>query len=394
MTDDTTAPSPDTRATAHPRTGRILSLDATRGLLMILMALDHTMAFVCAAHVSESWFKPLPDYGGSFVTFITRQVSHLCAPGFAFLMGAGMILFAHSRMKRGWGMAALIRHFWTRALILLAVSLTIENFFWGWGLLDGQTAVTRGVFFSILSTLGACMAAGALLLKVPTRWLLLLSVLFVTVTPFFVPLGKSMEEISQLLTAPRIILFVSWAIPTPIGKAFLIYPLIPWLGITLAGMAFGRLLLVRGKGILTRVHLVGAGMLVAFAVVRFTGTPGNIRGALPEGIISFFAICKYPPSPAFVLFTLGSVLLLLALFFRSENSLREGNPLIVFGRVPFFFYILHIALYCLIGKLLPTLGYGPGYVVWLTGLALLYLPCRRFAAFKTGTSPDSPWRLF
>lgn len=369
-------------------------LDATRGLLMVLMALDHSMAFICNAHFNEFWAAPMSDYGGSLLAFFTRYTSHLCAPGFAFLMGAGMILFADSRSRRGWGTVSLIRHFWARAFILVAASLTLENFFWYWGFLSSRIDAPWFVFFSILCTLAGCMMLGALLLRLRPLWLMLLSVVLVAATPFVLPLGQPREAISAILSLPRIILFVPWEFPTFLGKGVFIYPILPWLGITLAGMVLGRALLAYGDAVLKRIHLVGAALLLAFVAVRFSGVLGNIHQAEPKGVIGFLAITKYPPSPAFVLSTLGINCLLLGALSRLPRFHGEANPLQVFGRVPFFFYLLHIAVYCLISKIVGTSsGYAVGYGVWLAGLALLYIPCRRFAAFKRGTSPDSPWRL-
>lgn len=98
-----------------PALGRIASLDAMRGLIMVMMAIDHARAFIAKNHPGEFWGRPLPDYGPDTLAFLTRLVTHLCAPGFLFLMGAGMAFFAASRASAGWSHAHITRAFVTRA---------------------------------------------------------------------------------------------------------------------------------------------------------------------------------------------------------------------------------------------------------------------------------------
>ncbi|WP_286952821.1 MULTISPECIES: hypothetical protein [Aminobacterium] len=115
---------------------RITELGATRGLIMILMAQDHSMVLISKIHTSEMWARLLSDdYGGSLLLFFTRWISHLCAPGFALLMGADMILFAESRKKPGWETGSVIRHFLIKGFILIIASLTLEDILWNWGFL-------------------------------------------------------------------------------------------------------------------------------------------------------------------------------------------------------------------------------------------------------------------
>ncbi len=381
-----------TQHTLSPK--RLLELDATKGLIMILMALDHSMALMAHVHVSEMWARPMSDYGGSLLVFFTRWVTHLCAPGFALLMGAGMILFAESRIKRGWGTGSLIRHFLVRGLVLIVVSLTLEDFFWNWGFLVRPEGPQWFVFSTIIATLGASMILGSFLIKLRSLWLLILSVVCVVSTTLLLPIGTPLKEIAGMLSIPKILLFVPWDFMTPAGLAIMTYPLIPWLGITLAGMALGHFLLDHGEKVLQKIHLVGLALLIAFVAVRFTGVIGNINNLEPSGLISFLSITKYPPSMAFVLLTLGIILIAIAFFNRIAPSMDRYDPLLVFGRVPFFFYIIHIALFCVLGKILNVSGYSAGYLAWVGVLLVLYWPCRWYGDFKKRTSPESIWRLF
>lgn len=373
---------------------RITELDATKGLIMILMALDHSMALISRVHTSEMWARPMSDYGGSLLVFFTRWVSHLCAPGFALLMGAGMILFAESRRNRGWETGSLIRHFLVRGLILIIVSLTFEDFLWNWGYLLRPGGPKWFVFCTIISTLGASMMVGAFLIKLRSFWLLILSLVCVAGTTLMLPMGTPIKEIAGSLSIPEILLLVPWDFMTPAGPAIMAYPIIPWLGITLAGMVLGHFIVDHGEKVLQKIHLVGGALLIAFVAVRFSGVIGNINDLKPEGLISFLSITKYPPSLAFVLLTLGIICLIMALFNRVGYFLDKDDPLIVFGRVPFFFYLLHLTVFCVLGKILSGSGYALGYGVWVAVVALVYLPCKWYGNFKKHTSPESVWRLF
>ncbi len=111
-------PTPDPHA-GHPSPSRLASLDALRGLIIVLMAIDHARGFIARNHPSEFWGTPLPDYQGDWLAFVTRLVTHLCAPGFMFLMGAGAALFARSRARAGWSSVRIARHLLLRGLVLI-----------------------------------------------------------------------------------------------------------------------------------------------------------------------------------------------------------------------------------------------------------------------------------
>jgi uncharacterized membrane protein len=238
------------------------------------------------------------------------------------------------------------------------------------------------------------MIVGSFLLKLRSLWLLILSLVCVAGTTLMLPMGTSIKEIAGSLSIPEILLLVPWDFMTPAGPAIMAYPIIPWLGITLAGMALGHFIVDHGEEVLQKIHLVGGALLIAFVAVRFSGVIGNINDLKPEGLISFLSITKYPPSIAFVLLTLGVICLFMALFNRTRYFLGKDDPLIVFGRVPFFFYLLHLTIFCILGKIIPGAGYALGYGIWVAVVALIYLPCKWYGNFKRHTSPESVWRLF
>jgi uncharacterized membrane protein len=106
---------------------RVSSIDATRGLIIVLMAIDHARGFIAKNHPGEFWGRALPDYGGDALAFLTRLVTHPCAPGFFFLMGAGMALLAASRAGAGWSHGRVTRHFVWRGVALILLGQVLEN---------------------------------------------------------------------------------------------------------------------------------------------------------------------------------------------------------------------------------------------------------------------------
>ena len=140
---------------------RLFAVDALRGLIIVFMALDHANHFIAQTHSPGEYF------GGAFpvfydpLAFLTRFVAQLCAPGFFFLMGAGMVLFANSRRESGWDERRLVRHFWIRGLVLIALQLLIVNRAWelspgGWGV---------DWYVGVLSALGGGLILGSLLFE-------------------------------------------------------------------------------------------------------------------------------------------------------------------------------------------------------------------------------------
>lgn len=383
MTDNASAP-------------RLLHVDALRGLIMAIMALDHARAFVARAHPFETWSKPLPQYD-AVLPFAMRLVTHLCAPGFFFLMGVSMVLLANARRAGGWSEGRVVRFFVTRGLLLVAVEQFIENPAWMLGMLGAAhdpaieqsfaaaEKVTPIFVFGVLNALGVAMVFWAGLLRLSSWLLVAIGVVAVGLTQMLTPpLADAAVPYSPLL---RLLL-----IPGQTGLWFVLYPLIPWLGLTGFGIAFGRRLARAER----TGYGLGAACLAAFVMVRMAGGFGNIHVPVPDGWIGFLNVTKYPPSLAFDLLTLGVNLILLAgleLLVRTESACNR--PLLTFGRATLFFYIVHLYLYALIGfgfphgAALPTV-----FPMWLLGLVVMYPLCRRWELFKRGKPVDSLWRFF
>ena len=365
---------------------RLTALDALRGLLITLMALDHANYFIAQRHSSgEYWGGAFPLYT-DLPSFFTRFVTHLCAPGFFLLMGAGMSLFAASRQARGWTPGSLLRHFLLRGLVLISLQLLIVNFAWRWG-----PAPFPSYYIGVLVALGGTMILASLLLPLGDLPLALVTLVLFVGTELLHPApelwGKlDLDLLNLLLLRPG-------------GDELLWsnYPILPWLELVTFGMLLGRWLHRKPRETLSKAWMFGASFLVLFIVIRGLNGFGNIRPHPGTGWMDFLNPVKYPPSMTFTLLTTGANLILLTLFDRS-NRWHAGatNILIVFGRAPLFVYVLHLFLYLGLGKLLTPNGASLPvmYGLWLFGLLILYPLAGWYARWKSRQPASSPAHLF
>ncbi len=364
---------------------RLLPLDALRGVIIIVMALDHANSFIADGKLElELWADLFPSYiGHPPLTFLTRLVTHLAAPGFFFLMGAGMALFTLSRRRQGWSEGEIARHFLLRGGLLILFQFLLENPAWG---LKAPT----GIYFGVLYGLGGAMMLGVLFLRLPQGWLLALSGTLIVVTQALLP-----EARAGFVAYP--VPLRLWLLPGFTESALVLYPVMPWLGVMGVGMGYGRYLhkcRMRNEECGIEAYTIalrgGIVALTLFVGLRWLGGYGNIRPPAGDGWVAFLNVVKYPPSIVFLLLTLGTNWLLLAVLAR----LPEGwlRPFAVFGRVPFFFYITHLYLYGLMGRVVHTSIPGM-FPVWLLGLAILWPLCWGYGRFKNGRVPQAIWRF-
>ena len=376
---------------------RLESIDVLRGVVMALMAIDHARDFFTNAR-----FDPLDLEKTWPALFVTRWITHLCAPVFLFLAGTGTAL----SMARGKSKGEISRFLLTRGLWLVLLELTLVRFGW---IFNFDVLNATGL---VIWAIGWSMVVLAALVYLPVRYVGILGVAMVVLHNALDPV-----EPGDLGWAAWVwtILHEGGEVPIP-GRAELIigYPLVPWIGVMAAGYAFGAL--VQATESSRRAALfarIGLGLSVAFVALRATNLYGDPRPWAPQQsalftLFSFIDCDKYPPSLLYLLMTLGPSLLLLAAF--QKWPCLHWTPLIVFGRVPLFYYLLHlIVLHAMavllelarghsaawlfqnpsppVGSLLfPPAGYGYGlpvvYVLWAIALVILYFPCRAFAALK------------
>lgn len=365
---------------------RLFSLDALRGLIVILMALDHANYFVAQKHSpGEYWGGPFPTYDDP-LAFLTRLVTHPVAPGFSLLMGIGMALFVHSRRKRGWSKWAITRHFLIRGAMLIALQLLVVNRAWelspqGWGLY---------FYFGVLVALGGGMILGSLLLWLKPGYLLALSLALLVGAELLTPAPGHWGPNFSL---PHSVLLVPARQP-PVW--WVNYPILQWMELVVFGLAFGRWLAKDPGETFSRAWKLGGTLLMAFVVVRYLDGFGNIRPRMGNSWIDWLNPVKYPPGITFTLMTTGVNLILLWAFSQvSERVQRFLGPLVVFGQAPLFFYVLHLFLYAWIAQALAPEGTSIPvmYPFWLLGLLILFPLSLWYGRFKHRQPANSIWRF-
>jgi uncharacterized membrane protein len=357
---------------------RIVSIDVLRGLVMAVMALDHTRDFF-----GTSGFNPRDVMEPTL--FLTRWVTHFCAPTFIFLAGLSAFLYGRGRSTEELSRFLLIRGLW-----LILIDLTLIKF--GWRFEVDLYRLSAGVIFVI----GASMVALAALIWLP-RWAIAgVSLIMIAGHNLFD--GVRAEELGgaswawHLLHEPGLV---------PLGHGvnlYVLYPLIPWIGVMAAGYLLGPAMQLEERTRQRVLFGLGAAVTLGFIVLRATNLYGDPAPWTPQQtllstILSFLNCEKYPPSLLYLMMTLGPALMLLASFEHARGAF--ARLLATFGQVPFFYYVVHLYLihalavattFAMTGVLTrtPTIGLGlPGiYFVWLLVLVLLYPICRWFAELK------------
>ena len=365
---------------------RLFAPDALRGLLMVLMALDHANLFIAQKHSSgEMWGGPFPVYDAA-LPFIIRLVTHLAAPGFFLLMGMGMALLANAREKQGQTWWQIFRHFWARGLLLIALQILIVNR--AWELSPGGWDVK--IYVGVLCALGSTMIWGALFWKLQPRYLLVFALVLFVGTELLHPGPDLWGQISQ---DPANVTVLR---PGGTQTLWSYYPFLPWLELVIFGMALGKWLIADSEKAFSRMWKLGLAFLAAFVIIRVLDGFGNVRPRMGNTWIDFLNTVKYPPSMTFTLMTTGVNLILLWAFSQAkENAQRIFQPLTVFGRAPLFFYVLHLFLYVGIARLVTPHGTSIPAMLpfWLLGLIILFPLCLWYGQFKHRQPATSPLRF-
>ncbi len=379
VTSEQTAMSPAQAAVvARAASERIVSIDVLRGLVMALMALDHARDFF-----GSGGFSPRDVTEPAL--FLTRWITHLCAPTFIFLAGLSAFLYGRTRST-----GELSRFLVTRGVWLILIDFTLIKF--GWRFEFDLFRLTAGVIFVI----GASMIVLAALIWLPRWAIAALSLLMIAGHNLLD--GVRAEALGQgawiwhLLHERGLI---------PLGEdagLYVLYPLIPWVGVMAAGYALGPVMQRAPVARQRVLFALGAAITLGFVLLRAANLYGDPALWVPQEtwlstLLSFLNCEKYPPSLLYLMMTLGPALMLLAAFEHARGAFAA--VLAVYGQVPFFFYVVHIYLIhalavatslAMTGVLAnsPTIGFSlPGvYLVWLIVLILLYPLCRWFARLK------------
>jgi len=369
---------------------RLDSVDLLRGLAIVIMALDHARDYFTSARFDATDLTQT-----TAPIFLTRWITHFCAPGFVFLAGTSAFLYQARRRSR----AEVSRFLLTRGLLLVVLELTVVR--WAWTF---NFSYTELLFVQVIWVLGVSMIVLAGLIYLPLRAVAAVGVAMILghnlldgVTP------QSLGAWGPLWT----VLHVQAAMPLGGGRVFVvIYPLIPWIGVMAAGYAFGTLLLRTEQERRRTLLMLGGGLTLAFLMLRAVNVygdpaPWTVQETAGWTALSFLNTTKYPPSLQFLLMTLGPAIALLPLFERLTGPVARAVT--VFGRVPLFFYVLHLYLIHAVALTVGTLagfdprsflhvwlnnpdGWGYGlpvvYLVWAGVVLALYPACRWFAGVK------------
>jgi uncharacterized membrane protein len=367
---------------------RLDSIDLLRGLVLVVMALDHTRDFFGTSAMN-------PRDVAEPALFLTRWITHFCAPTFVLLAGISAWLYG----ARGRTTGELSRFLFTRGFWLIAIEFTVVRF--GWMFEFSLSFFMMQVIFAI----GASMVVLAALVHLPRCAIATIGVGMIAGHNLFD--GITAEQFGAIGFVWNILHQPALLVSADGTKLFALYPLIPWIGVMATGFALGPLFKATPAVRVRWLLALGAAATVGFVLLRFTNLYGDPQPWVAHDttlatVLSFINVEKYPPSLLYLMMTLGPALMLLAGFERLRS--RLADTVITFGRVPFAYYIMHIYLIhalavvyawavlgdtsWLCGEFPPQKpeGYGLGlpgiYAVWLVVLLVLYPFCRWIAAFK------------
>jgi len=340
----------------QPRSDRHAYVDAFRGLLIAHMALDHASLMFNARRPGEELAALAPAPPADFWQFLTRFTGVPVAPGFFLMAGFMVALTSLSRERRGVPEGEITRRLVIRGLVLLVVD----------ALIMGLPRLAGGFYsFVVLSSIGAAIILLAFARRLPTRVLLPAALAVLLFYPLL--------HLPGLPVALRAVLFET----VRTGPFRSLYPMIPWTAIVVLGFVLGRDADARPHPE-RRWLALSALALAAFFVVRLAGGYGNAYPHQGIASLSFWSFAKYPPDLAFLTWSFAMVFLTLAIL---RVWCRNGAPLVlrpfvIYGRVPFFFYVTHFYLLGLTRAIVRgRMGLPGTYLIWLLVLVAMAWPC-------------------
>ena len=381
---------------------RINSIDFARGLVMIIMALDHTRDFL---HVNSLTQDPTNLATTSPALFFTRWITHFCAPSFVFLSGVSAYLSFKNRGDIRENRRFLLR----RGLWLVILECTVVNFFL-WCDVHFRTLI-----FEVIATIGCGFIILSFLYRVSPKILGIAGLVIIfghdLLSPALLPANPLLRFFASLLAG-----MVAFQV-TPHLLLVIAYPVLPWLGIMLAGFGCGRLFELPAGSRRKLFLRIGGAALGLFVLLRYLNVYGNpvpwsVQKNAVFTFLSFINYSKYPPSLCFTLVTLGGLLLLLAFAEGWKNTFVKIVS--TYGKTPLFYFLLHLGvIHGLLFIMVFVQGFRPAdlvfgplrigrpvagsgitlpfvYGVWLGVVALMYPLCRWYGRYKT-SHPEKRW---
>jgi uncharacterized membrane protein len=372
------APVAAARTAAVAVIPRVLSVDVLRGVVMVLMAIDHVRVY-----------SGVPAGGPTAGVFFTRWVTHFCAPVFVFLAGTSAFLYGRTSGDP----AALSRYLFTRGLILVLLEMTIIRWSWTFSLASLLTFQLAGVIWM----LGWCMVLMSALVRLPTS--------AIAVIGLAIMIGQDvLRAFNGIGPAPMQWLMQFLYFGGEVGPISILYSIVPWIGVMAAGYAFGAILLREPEQRDRALLLLGLSATAVFVVLAIVGVVVTDGGDGPPALFRALNQRKYPASQLFLLMTLGPAIALMPLFERARGPVTR--MLATFGRVPMFYYLLHIVVIHALALgvwilrdgiahndwfvTAPYVSVPPEqqwslpllYLVFAIAVAVLYWPCRWYADTK------------
>lgn len=377
---------------------RIESLDLLRGIVMIIMAIDHVRDFF---HVDAFLYDPADINQTSAGLFFTRWITHLCAPTFIFLAGVSAYFITQKKTRRDTSFFLLTRGIW-----LVGLQLTLIRFAWSFDPLFHYNSNT------IISTIGFCMIILSQLIHFRIKTVFIIGFVMVVGHNLLDGISFKMGTLADVFWS---FLHVVRTYDLGNGYAFtFLYPIIPWAGVMALGYCFGTFYSSDYSSATRKRVLIYLSLtcLLVFATLRSSNIygdpiPWSKQGEIGSTLMSFFNLQKYPPSLLYLAATLGISLLLLAAM--EGKNLKRWKPVTLFGNVALFYYVAHIFLIHLLAVLAAVLtghswqsmvftgpitkgtaslngSYGFSlwvvYLIWILVVVLLYPLCGYWNRFK------------
>jgi len=332
---------------------RIQSIDLLRGLIMIIMALDHVRDYICS---SSFLFDPLDLTKTNGSLFFTRWITHFCAPVFMLLAGTSAYLTGQKKTKK-----ELSAFLFKRGLWLVFLEMIVVNFAWSFNI---KLPI---IFFITIWALGISMMVLAVLIYLPKKIILAFCIIIIAghnlLDTIHVP-GNTLPGFGWALLHEQ--QFFNWE-----GKIWLVgYPLIPWIGVMPLGYCLGRWYAADYEAVKRRrnLRILGISAIILFILLRFSNVYGDpVRWSAQKDnfftFLSFMNVNKYPPSLLYLLITLGPALLFLAYTEHLKGALVR--VITVYGRVPMFYYLIHIYIIHLIALFASVFIPGQNWRLWI-----------------------------
>lgn len=383
---------------------RIESIDILRGLVMVIMALDHVRDYF---HYGSFFGDPTNLETTTPQLFFTRFITHFCAPIFVFLAGTSAYLYGTKTTKK-----QLSFFLFTRGLWLIVLEIVVNNLIWSFDLFYSFPVL------QVIWAIGLSMVVLSALVHLSYKTILVLGILLVAghnLLDGITMQGTSVQSIIWYILHQQMFLTITQNLMIVFA-----YPIIPWIGVISLGYCFGKLYQTNFDAIKRRKYLlrIGFGATLLFFVLRGINIYGDLipwtaQKNLTYTILSFFNVTKYPPSLVYVLITLGPALLFLYAIECNKNKLTDF--FLVFGRVPLMYYFLHVLvihILAILGILIfggdwknmiltadvfanaRLLDYGYSltvvYFVWIGVVLLLYPISKKYMHYKANNK-DKWW---